>query len=198
MDTVTVYLRHSWVVRAFGRNPLVRRSDRAEALVLVLAFVTVFLVTPLAGAIGTAVHDSRAHLYSEEARTRHPVAATVTANPTSTIQENQVIVTAPVQWRVDGMDRTGKLEVGPATKAGDRLQVWIYGDGDQVGKPPAAWRAGTDALAAGAGFWLGTVACVAGLTAWLRGRLARQRDSAWEREWRLLTNDGGGRTGSQA
>jgi len=42
------------------------------------------------------------------------------------------------------------------------------------------------------------VAFVAALAAWLRARLARRRDTAWDREWQNFINDGGGRTGSQA
>lgn len=198
MDTFSFYRGCSWVIRAFGRNPLVRRSDRAEAYLLLLAFVSVLIITPVAGAIGTAVHDSHSRLYADQARARHPVAATVTGDPTSTIQANSVVIVAPVHWRVDGVDHAGKLEVARAPKAGDRLQVWVDRSGDQVGPAPATSQAGSDALIAGAGFWLGMVACVAGLTAWLRAGLARRRDSAWEREWQVLINDGGGRTGTQA
>ena len=198
MDTFLFYRGRSWVIRAFGRNPLVRRSDRAEAVLLVLAFVSVLVITPVAGAIGTAVHESHARLYADQARARQQIAATVTGNPTSTIQANRVVITVPVHWRFDGIDHADKLEVEYAPKAGDRVQVWIDRGGDQVGRPPAASQAGTDALAAGAGFWLGIVAGVTGLTAWLRAVLARRRDSAWEREWQLLIKNGGGRTGTQA
>lgn len=198
MDTLTVYLRHSWLIRAFGHNPLVRTSDRVEAALLVLACVTVLVLTPVAGAISTAVHEDRSHHYSQEASARHAVVAVITGEPTSTILENRVRVTAPVQWWVGGRERSGVTEVDPQAEAGDQLQLWIDADGDQAGQPPSSWRAGTDAAVAGAGFWSAAVSLVAGMTLWLRGRLARRRDSRWEREWELWTSDGGGRTGSQA
>lgn len=186
------------MIRAFGRNPLVRGSDRAEAFLLVLAFVSVLVITPVAGAIGTAVHESHSRMYADQARARQAVAATVTGNPTSTIQATSVVIVAPVHWRVDGVDHTGKLEVARAPKVGDRVQVWVDRSGNQVGPPPATSQGGTDALVVGAGFWLGMVASVAGLTVLLRAGLARRRDSAWEREWQVLINDSGGRTGTQA
>jgi len=40
---------------AFCRNPLVRVTDRLEALVIVLAIVVSLLAAPVAGAVGTAV-----------------------------------------------------------------------------------------------------------------------------------------------
>ena len=198
MDILTVYLRRSWLIRAFGHNPLVRTSDRVEASLLVLAFVTVLVLTPVAGAISTAVHEDRSHHYAEEVRTRHAVVAVIAGEPTSTILESRVRVTAPVQWWVGGRERRGVVEVDPQARVGDQLPVWIDADGDQAGQPPSSWRAGTDAVVAGAGFWLAAVGLVAGMTVWLRGRLARRRDSQWEREWELWTSDGGGRTGSQA
>jgi hypothetical protein len=76
MDYFTLDWGRRWTVRALGRNPLVRFSDRVEAVVLVLVFVTALAVIPVAGTIGTAVYESRARLYGEQVRTRHTVAAT--------------------------------------------------------------------------------------------------------------------------
>jgi len=78
MDTFTLGLLRWRFVRMFGRNPLVRISDRVEAAVLGLAIVVWLLAAPVAGAVGTAVHDSRSHLNAEQAQTRHAVTATVT------------------------------------------------------------------------------------------------------------------------
>ena len=77
MNTFTVRLPRWPIVRLFSRNPLVRASDRIEAVVLVLAVVVSLLAAPIAAAIGTAVHDARRHVYIGQAQTRHTVAATV-------------------------------------------------------------------------------------------------------------------------
>jgi hypothetical protein len=41
MQTFTLGLRRIWWIRVLGRNPLVRTSDRVEALVLALAFLVI-------------------------------------------------------------------------------------------------------------------------------------------------------------
>ena len=82
MDTFTVRLpRWPILLRLLGRDPLVRTTDRIEALVLVLAVVVSLLAIPIAAAVGTAVYDSRRQAYAEQAHTRHTVAATVTDVP---------------------------------------------------------------------------------------------------------------------
>ena len=79
MDTFTVRLpRWPILLRLLGRDPLVRTTDRIEALVLVLAVVVSLLAAPIAAAIGTAVYDTSRRTYAEQAHTRHTVAATVT------------------------------------------------------------------------------------------------------------------------
>jgi uncharacterized membrane protein YdfJ with MMPL/SSD domain len=56
----------------FAPNPLVRMSDRAEVLVLVFVLAAALVIAPVAGVMGTAVHDARAQLYAEESQSRHP------------------------------------------------------------------------------------------------------------------------------
>ena len=90
MDTFTVRSPRWLVVRLFGRNPLIRISDRIEALVLVLTVVVSLLAAPIAAAVGTAVHDSRSHLYAEQAQTRRTVTATVIDSPAEATQSRCV------------------------------------------------------------------------------------------------------------
>ena len=68
MDTFTVRLPRWRSMRLFGRNPLIRAGDRVEALVVVFAVVVVLLAAPIAAAVGTAVYDSRSHLYAAQAQ----------------------------------------------------------------------------------------------------------------------------------
>jgi hypothetical protein len=78
MEHFTIGLGNHWWVQAFGRSPLVRRSDRIEAIVLVLAVILIVVAIPIAGAIGTFVLDERTRAYAEEAHSRHQVLATAT------------------------------------------------------------------------------------------------------------------------
>ena len=58
MQTFTLLSQRWWVVRVFGRNPLVRLSDRVGVLLVLLAWVVSIIAAPVAGAVGTAVYDA--------------------------------------------------------------------------------------------------------------------------------------------
>ena len=58
MQTFTLLPQRWWVVRVFGRNPLVRLSDRVGVLLVLLACVVSIIAAPVAGAVGTAVYDA--------------------------------------------------------------------------------------------------------------------------------------------
>ena len=89
METFTLSLGRCWLIRAVGRNPLVGTNDRVEALILILVFATALAVTPVAVAIGTAVHDN-ARAYAEQSWDRHPVTAVVTDKPSATMVEDGI------------------------------------------------------------------------------------------------------------
>ena len=58
METFTVGLGDRWWSRVGSRNPLVRSSDRIEAMVLSLAVLLTLVAVPIAGAIDTFVYDA--------------------------------------------------------------------------------------------------------------------------------------------
>jgi hypothetical protein len=190
------------MIRAVGRNPLVRTSDRVEVLILILVFAAALAVTPVAGAIGTAVHDTNARAYAAQLRERHPVTAMVIDRPTATVTEDEseqthVVVRAPVRWRVDGVDHTDMVKVDAEAKVADLVNIWVDSSGHQIVAPTPMWQAGIDALFVGTASWLGLMAGVAGLSALVRAGVTRRRDNGWDRELRALVDNGGGRTGSQ-
>ena len=76
------YVHGWWVLRACGRNPLVRGVDRLELLIVALGILVVAVAAALAGALGTAVHDSRSRVYIAQAEARHAVTATATEDST--------------------------------------------------------------------------------------------------------------------
>jgi len=197
MDTFTLSFGRCWTIRALGRNPLVRFSDRVEAVVLVLVVIAALLVTPVAGAIGTAVYESRARLYTEQAQTRHTVAATAIEDSTVVVDQNAEVFPTGARWRANGSEHVGSVDLAHAVKAGDQLDVWVDASGDQVAAPTPTSRAGIDAMFAGAGAWLIVMAGVAGLSMLVRSWMTHRRFLGWEREWQALVSDDGGRTGSQ-
>ena len=197
MDTFRLDWGRCWTVRALGRNPLVRFSDRVEAVLLVLVFVTALAVIPVAGTIGTAVYESRARLYAEQAQTRHTVAATAIKDSTVILDQDAEVFWTEARWRVNGVEHVGSVDSANATKAGDQLDVWVDASGELVAAPTPTSRAGIDAMFAGAGAWLIAMAGVAGLSMFVRSWMIHRRYRAWEREWQALVSDDGGRTGSQ-
>jgi Tfp pilus assembly protein PilV len=78
MDTFT-FDPHFWRIgRIFGGNPLLRRTDRIEALVTLIAVLVALMGVSVAGVVGTVVYGARDGRYVQEARERHAVTATVT------------------------------------------------------------------------------------------------------------------------
>lgn len=195
METFTLNFGRLWIARVFGRNPLVRSGDRLEALLQVTLLVSALLLASFAGALGTAVHDSKSHVYADESRGRLAATAIVDADPTTTIKRSQLVVTAPVRWGVDGVDHIETAVVDETTKAGDRWHIWIDAVGNRVPAPTPAWRAGVDGLVAGVGAWLGLTAIVIGLHFFARSGLNRRRSRRWDRELQTLLDDADGRTG---
>ena len=63
-------------MRAVGRNPLVRLSDRVGLLLVLLAFVASMIAAPVEEALGTAVYEANSRRYAEQAQTQHTVTAT--------------------------------------------------------------------------------------------------------------------------
>jgi hypothetical protein len=98
-----------WIVRAFGRNPLVRTSDRIEALLLILAVAVALVAAPIAGAIGTAVYEARSHAYVERATSRHTVTAIAVEDSVTTVRP----------YTIDTItEHTGSFEWDDMVKAG--------------------------------------------------------------------------------
>lgn len=64
MQPFTIDLGRSWFLRLLGRHPLVRPSDRIEALAFVVAAMAIAIAVPAAAVMGTAIHDTRSRMYT--------------------------------------------------------------------------------------------------------------------------------------
>jgi carbohydrate-selective porin OprB len=142
------------------------------------------------------VYETRAQLYAEQAEARHTVAATAIEDSTVIVDQNAEVFPTEAGWRAKGVEHVGSVDLAHAVKAGDQLDVWVDASGDQVTAPTPTWRAGIDAMFAGAGAWLIATAGVVGLSMLVRSWLIRRRYIGWEREWQALVSYDG-RTGSQ-
>ena len=187
METFTLDPRCWRIGRIFGRNPLLRRADRIEALVMLVALVVSLLAIPVAGVAGAVVYDTLDRLYAQEARERHVVTATVTE--TGIGGWGTTIVQA--RWPVAAGERTGPLELTKVAKVGDRTEIWVDKEGNPVARPTPTWQAMGDALATAMAALLLVGTGMTSLVVGVRSRLDRARDAQWERELRCLEEDGG-------
>jgi len=186
METFTVGAPR-WLVVLFSRNPLIRISDRIEALALVLTVVVSLLAASIGAAVGTAVYDSRSRLYAEQAETRTLVTATVIDSPA-----RSDTITVRARWFAAGAEHTGAVKAQPTVKPGDTIDIWVDEDGSHVGPPvmSAADEAATAALV----IWLGVTIAAVALFAGTRAVLNGARHDDWQLDFDHLAGDGDGYT----
>lgn len=186
--------RRWWVLRALGRNPLVRRADRLEAWALLLAVVAAVLVIPHAINVSQNVYAETLRVADVQAHTRTQIDATVVdATPTSPTADGSVPV-VDVTWTVNGVSHTGAVRPSRSTHAGDIIPIWVDQSGRRVPPPLSPDSAGTYAAATGVSVWLGVVLLCGLALAALRALLDRRRFHTWSAELRMLLDRGDGRT----
>ena len=183
--------RELWVVRrarglGFGRNPLRRRVDRVESVVLLVAVLVGLLVIPAAAVLGFAVRDE-----IEQSAAERRAALTVTTARTLTDSEalvgavpGQVMSHVRVGWTdATGAEHEGWTYVMVGTKQGTPVTIWLDRSGAVAPTPrPPGDGAPVGAavgLTAGTFGWL----LVCGLTRLAVASLDRRRARDLETEW---------------
>lgn len=193
MDTFIVRMpRWPVLLRLLGRGPLVRRSDRVEALLVVLALVVAVVALPIAAAVGTAVYDANRHLYAEQAKTRHLVTATVTEIPAHRQVLRNGTVGVQASWLASG-EHTGEVKAHSASEIGDTVELWVDDDGAQAQAPTPTTRAALEGFAAALAVWLIVAAAMATLFTITRGVCDRLRWTGWQHDFEHLADSGDGR-----
>lgn len=184
MEAFTVPVPRRLLVRLFGRNPLVRTTDRVEALILVFAVAMSLIALPIGAAVGTAVHDSRSRLYAEQVQTRRPVTATVTGDSHPRRNLDSPTVTVPARWFAGGTERTGDVSAPLTAKIGDDIEIWVDDQGLPVARPLNTAR--DDALAIAVATWWGVSLVAVALFARARVTLDRLRYDRWQQSFDRL------------
>jgi hypothetical protein len=189
--------RSWWIMRAFGRNPLLRWTDRTEACVIVFAILVALAATPVCAAAGVGVYRSHARLYAEQSLARHSVTATVVEKDPRPHQPRSTGVTVLAMWLVaaDGA-RGGETEVAHtgwvsrdrAVNAGDRIDVWVDDAGAPVAPPTPPSQAWLDAVGYGAGIWLVAALGLTAAVGMVRSPLNRIRRVQWEGDIKGFTD----------
>ncbi|BBX65791.1 membrane protein [Mycobacterium saskatchewanense] len=187
METFTLDPRRWQVARIVGRNPLLRRSDRIEAFVVLVALLVAMLAIPLIGVVGAVVHGARERVYAQEAYERHRVVATVT----DTLLQESGTTVVQASWPIPSGERTGTLELLTPAKTGQTVDIWVDKDGKSTLPPTPGWHAVADAAGVAMVSLLLVAFVMTSLLGAVYSRLNRVRDAAWEREIRSLVEDGG-------
>lgn len=193
-------MRHSsfvsrcrWFVRALGRNPLLRPSDRMEALAVVMVFVVALLAIPFASQAGDNTYDARMRIIDEQLRTRHSVEAVAVGN-SGAAAPGRYNRPGPVraEWR-EGTEVRSEMITSPvAVRKGDPLTVWVDTTGAVVPAPETPQVASSIAAGRTWTVWLGSVGLTILLACAARWALDRARARSWERELLLLTHNDDG------
>jgi hypothetical protein len=195
MDSFVIRRRVRPVLRLFSRDPLVRASDRVEA-VIALAALVVVIAAAGAGALATMVHDARTQMYIEQAKTRHPIVAVALENSKKTTSPETSVSMVYSRWDANGTDHASVLSWDEDVKAGDRLQIWVDAGGNRVSQPSPVSRAVTDAVSVAIVAWLSAVLAVTAVVSAVRSHANATRDAQWEQEIRCLF-DGEGKPVAQ-
>lgn len=172
------------------RNPLRRRSDLAEAWLVLAAVVLALLLGALSGLTAAGAVDGSLAERRERTTSVPAVLAEDAAESSASVTQEvggDGGVWAKVRWTApDGTGRTGRAEVDPGSPAGTVVTVWTDPAGRLVSAPPDGAEARFQTVMAGI-----TVAVAAGglvlLGGWLaRARLQLRRLAEWEAEWRRV------------
>jgi len=193
MDTFTIRLpRWPILLRLQGRDPLVRKTDRVEALVLVLTVLLSLLAAPITAAIGTAVYDSARHTYAVQARTRHTVTATVIDVPAAQQFLRAGTITVSARWTAAGTDHAGVLEAPSTAEIDDPIEIWVDEDGVQVPAPTPTSHAAAEAAIGALVIWMTMAAIAATLYALTRTVCDRIRFAGWQHGLDSMVGNGDG------
>jgi hypothetical protein len=164
----------------FGRNPLVRISDRVQASVLFVVVLVWLLAFPIVATVGVAVYDSRRVVYAEEVASRHPVTATVTESPSPPTDLSTRTVEA--KWVIGGTTHTGQVETRSPAQIGETMEIWVDENGVQVDEPTSTTTAAAEAVTVAALMWIGVAAAATTVYVGTRIVCDRRRDTRWQHD----------------
>lgn len=195
MQTFTIGWPRRWPLQGFGRNELLRLSDRVESIVVIIFGTLAIVAIPFVVAVGVSVHDYEIDDQARQTASLHQTTATVYQEPTAS---NHYLFGAvwsvPVRWDVAGSERVGTIDRDVKSEVGESVPVWIDRQGLLSHAPAVTGSATADAVGVAIVVWLAAVGVSGGIAQLIRWRLDLSRFAKWDRELRSLADDGGGRT----
>lgn len=183
----------SWMQRLVGRNPLVRATDRVEALGLLIVLVLALLVVPIAGAAGTAVFDAGTRAAADRQLHVQRVEATATGDTTGTTLPFDSSLSTPLRWGYAGHDHTAVSSTSKSMKTGDRIAIWVDAQGIPTVAPLSRSDVVAEAVIAAVVLWATVAGACTGVWKLYRWWLDKLRYASWDRAIADLVADNGRR-----
>jgi hypothetical protein len=174
------------------RNPLARKGDRVEGLVLVFAVAVALLGVPVAATVGSELYASQSIESGRQLSTRHQALAVLLVDaPPFTGAVDQVggvrVSDVPASWELpDGSTRTGEVAANDGTKAGTAVRIWLDDEGSVTQPPMTPVGAGLGAVVAALVSWIALVGAMAGLCSLVRWSNKRASLRRWAEEWAVV------------
>ncbi|MFX0577860.1 hypothetical protein [Nocardia nepalensis] len=181
-----------WRRRPWRSTPLMRGSDRIEALVWLIAVIVMLVAVPVAGAAGTAGYTAAASRIRVENATKVSVPASITAAPERIVTVDAYGAAterfeATVRWNQGGRAGTTTTGVSGKSAPGDEVRVWLDADGKATTPPVRPVNAANSGVGIGltvlVTIWGGALVSGFGVGRLLRAR----RYAALDREWRGMS-----------
>jgi hypothetical protein len=183
--------------RRLDRNPLRRRSDRAETAILAGALVAALAGGPFAALAGGGLAHGLARDAQRTQRATERLVTAVTtqaAPPADTVKPLGLTTYAvAARWTVPGGTAgSGQVPVLMGAPAGTRVRVWSTLDG-QIALPPLTDSQVASLTTSGrAAAVLALLLVLAGASGLARHELDRRRFAAWEADWLATDSPGTG------
>lgn len=181
-----------WYLRALGRNPLVRLSDRLEAFAVLGVLVLALIAVPVSVHLGSKTYESRMHTAAEQTQTRHSVEAVVVEGSMGMPADFDSPAYVQVEWREGAVTHNAQVISPETVKAGAPLTIWLDDSGKVVGAPLTPVDAKVSALGVAWTIWISAVVLSVFAALVVRQGLDRSRARAWERELLLLAHNDDG------
>ena len=174
------------------RNPLVRRIDRVEALITVLAVALVVVAIPVVVSLSRGYGARLAEHTAAHNRTLHSVDAVVVDVKPMVPERFSRSHSVRARWSTGADDRIASVRAAAGVAVGDHVEVWLDAQGAVTTPPRTESDDRANTVAFGIELWLTAAAlCVAALMS-VRAWLAHRRSAMWDAQWQLFNARDGG------
>ncbi|AZG46645.1 putative membrane protein [Gordonia insulae] len=176
------------IMRLISGSPLIRRTDRVQALATCLAALVALIAIPLAVQVEDEVHTVRSAEIAEHARTTQAVEATAVEDSAVILAEGQTGTTVTARWTFASFPHRQVVSVDKAVvHTGDHFTVWVDPRGHATHEPLSESEAGVGAALTAVAFYGAALTLCALFVLSVRTIVGRHRGRAWDAALAALT-----------